>query len=114
MQGDHNARRATVLSCPNFFLEFTKTQIEQVLEFFACIASIDDVKRCAEIQQHKHAVEVCKIFSEVFDDIIHLTRSEDSEESEEDKDDHEDLKDWSKSIAGGGPEHLEMWLIKNT
>ena len=49
MQGDHNARRATVLSCPNFFLEFTKTQIEQVLEFFACIASIDDVKRCAEI-----------------------------------------------------------------
>ena len=27
-----------------------------------------------------------------------------------------DLRDWSKSIGGGGgrPEHLEMWLIKNT
>ena len=49
MQGVQNARRATVLSRPNFFLEFTKTQIEQVLEHFACIASIDDVKRCAEI-----------------------------------------------------------------
>ena len=26
------------------------------------------------------------------------------------------LRDWSKSIrgGGGGPEHLEMWLIKNT
>ena len=23
------------------------------------------------------------------------------------------IRDWSKSI-GGGPEHLEMWLIKNT
>lgn len=91
MQGDQKERRATVLSCPNFFLEFTKTQIEQVLEHCACIASIDDVKRCAEIWQHKHAVEVCKIFSEVFDDMIHMTRSEDSDESEEDNDDHEDL-----------------------
>ena len=91
MQGDQNARRATVLSCPNFFLEFTKTQIEQVLEHCACIASIDDVKRSAEIWQHKHAVEVCKIFSEVFDDMIHMTRSEDSDESEEDNDDREDL-----------------------
>ena len=24
------------------------------------------------------------------------------------------FRDWSKSIGGGGPEHLEMWLIKNT
>ena len=88
MQGDQNERRATVLSWPNFFLEFTKTQIEQLLEHCACI---DDVKRCAEIWQHKHAVEVCKIFSEVFDSIIHLNRSEDSDESEEDNDDHEDL-----------------------
>ena len=24
------------------------------------------------------------------------------------------IRDWSKSIGGGGPEHLEMWLIKNT
>ena len=25
------------------------------------------------------------------------------------------LRDWSKSIGGGGgPEHLEIWLIKNT
>ena len=27
------------------------------------------------------------------------------------------VRDWSKSIGGGGeggPEHLEMWLIKNT
>ena len=26
------------------------------------------------------------------------------------------LRDWSKSMGGGGggPEHLEMWLIKNT
>ena len=28
--------------------------------------------------------------------------------------DYERLRDWSKSIGGGGPEHLEMWLIKNT
>ena len=29
---------------------------------------------------------------------------------------HIGLRDWSKSIGGGGggPEHLEMWLIKNT
>ena len=43
MQGDKKERRATVLSFPNLFLEFTKTQIEQVLEHCACIASIDDV-----------------------------------------------------------------------
>ena len=24
------------------------------------------------------------------------------------------IRDWSKSIGGGGPEHLEMWLVKNT
>ena len=24
------------------------------------------------------------------------------------------IRDWSKRIGGGGPEHLEMWLIKNT
>ena len=26
------------------------------------------------------------------------------------------FRDWSKSMGGGGggPEHLEMWLIKNT
>ena len=24
------------------------------------------------------------------------------------------LRDWSKSLGGGGPEHLEMWLMKNT
>ena len=26
------------------------------------------------------------------------------------------FRDWSKSIGGGGgwPEHLEMWLLKNT
>ena len=24
------------------------------------------------------------------------------------------FRDWPKSIEGGGPEHLEMWLIKNT
>ena len=24
------------------------------------------------------------------------------------------VRDWSKSIEVGGPEHLEMWLIKNT
>ena len=24
------------------------------------------------------------------------------------------FRDWSKSIRVGGPEHLEMWLIKNT
>ena len=24
------------------------------------------------------------------------------------------LRDRSKSIGGGGPEHLEMWLIKHT
>ena len=26
------------------------------------------------------------------------------------------LRDWSKSMGGGGggPEHLEMWLVKNT
>ena len=24
------------------------------------------------------------------------------------------LRDWSKSIGGGGPEHWEIWLIKNT
>lgn len=61
------------------------------MEHCACIASIDDVKRYAEIWQHKHAVEVCKIFSEVFGDMILMTRSEDSGESEEDNDDHEDL-----------------------
>ena len=29
---------------------------------------------------------------------------------------HRSVRDWSKSIGGGGdgPEHLEMWLIKNT
>ena len=30
---------------------------------------------------------------------------------------NEELRDWSKSIGGGGmggPEHLEMWLLKNT
>ena len=24
------------------------------------------------------------------------------------------FRDWSKKYRGGGPEHLEMWLIKNT
>ena len=91
IQGDQKERKATVLLCPNFFLEFTKTQINQVLENCAFISSIADVRTCAEIWQHKHAVDICNIFCEVFGDMTQSAGNDESDESEEDDDSYEEL-----------------------
>ena len=90
-QGDQKERKATVLLCPNFFLEFTKTQINQVLENCAFISSIADVRTCAEIWQHKHAVDICNILCEVFGDMTQPAGNDESDVSEDDDNSYEEL-----------------------
>ena len=91
IQGDQKERKATVLLCPNFFLEFTETQINQVLENCAFISSIADVRTCAEIWQHKHAVDICNIFCEVSGDMTQPAGNDESDVSEDDHDSYEEL-----------------------
>lgn len=46
MQGDQKGRKATVISCPSFFLDFSDVQIKQVLNNCEAISSISDVMKC--------------------------------------------------------------------
>jgi len=49
------------------------------------------VRTCAEIWQHKHAVDICNIFCEVFGDMTQSAGNDESDESEEDDDSYEEL-----------------------
>ena len=83
MQGDQKERKATVISCPSFLLEFTDIQIKQVLDNCELIMSIADVMLYVEVWQYRHAEEVYKLIYEVFQDVPSpdYCESENSDES---------------------------------
>ena len=82
MQGDQKERKATVISCPSFLLEFTDIQIKQVLDNCELIMSIADVM--LYVRQYRHAEEVYKLIYEVFKDVRSpdYCESENSDESD--------------------------------
>ena len=85
MQGDQRGRKATVISCPSFFLEFSDVQIKQVLDNCEAISSISDVMKCVEVWQYKHAEAIYALFYEVFHDVPPpVLLSESSDDSEDD------------------------------
>ena len=89
MQGDQKGRKATVISCPSFFLEFSDVQIKQVLDNCEAISSISDVMKCVEIWQYKHAEAIHALFYEVFHDVPSpILASESSDDSEDEGDEN--------------------------
>lgn len=89
MQGDQKGRKATVISCPSFFLEFSDVQIKQVLDNCEAISSISDVMKCVEIWQYKHAEAIYALFYEVFHDVPSpILASESSDDSEDEGDEN--------------------------
>ena len=84
MQGDQKGRKATVISCPSFLLEFSDVQIKQVLDNCEVISSISDVMKCVEIWQYKHAEAIYTLFYNIFHDVPPpVLASESSDDSED-------------------------------
>lgn len=96
MQGDQKERKATVISCPSFLLEFTDVQIKQVLDKCEFMTSIADVISHVEVWQYRHAQEIYKLIYEVFQDVPSpdASESEDSDES-----DYGDEFDWEEILT---------------
>ena len=96
MQGDQKERKATVISCPSFLLEFTDVQIKQVLDKCEFMMSIADVISHVEVWQYRHAQEIYKLIYEVFQDVPSpdASESEDSDES-----DYGDEFDWEEILT---------------
>ena len=101
MQGDQKERKATILSCQSFFLEFTKIQIKQVLENCEYITSVANVTRCVKIWQSKHAKAIYNMFYEIFGTYIF-----DSDDSE---DDDNGIMEWTNLLKDDSFQHAKLW-----
>lgn len=102
VQGDQKGRKATVISCPSFFLEFTDIQIKQVMDNCGVITSIADIFSHVEIWQKEHAESIYKLFYEIFHDVPPPSSMEGDSSDDSDSDDlttcNSDIKDVDESF----------------
>lgn len=89
--------KVNVISSPTVLLEFGSEHIKQIIENAESIFSLQDIYRCVDIWQSKHAIAVLDIFQSVFNDTEQPTMATMSS-SYEDNTDEDEVDEWEELV----------------